>query len=163
QTYGSPRVWRQLRASGERCGQHRVARFMQTHQIQAQRPRKTTHTTDARHALPAAENILARPCQIGQSNAVWLNDITYRPTDEGGLYLAAVMDLALRKIIGWSMGASLERGLVPDACPMALAAWRPGAGRLHHSDQGVPYASGDYPQRLSTYGITPSMSRKGTG
>ncbi|MCC6443128.1 MAG: transposase, partial [Armatimonadetes bacterium] len=63
QTYGSPRVWRQLRASGERCGRHRVARFMQTHQIQAQRPRKTTRTTDARHALPAAENTLARPCQ----------------------------------------------------------------------------------------------------
>ncbi len=160
-TYGSPRVWRALQASGERCGRHRVARLMKVHRIKAKRPGKRTRTTDSRHEWPVAENRLARQFQIETINRVWLGDITYVPTDEGWLYLAAVMDLASRKIIGWSMGASLERVLVLDACQMALKARHPGTGLLHHSDRGVQYASGDYQQMLSVYGITPSMSRKG--
>ncbi len=159
--YGAPRVYHQLNASGVACGRHRVARLMRQAGLQGRRRRKTTHTTDSRHRFPVAENVLDRQFQVERLDSVWLSDITYVPTDEGWLYVAAVMDLASRKIVGWSMQETLERVIVLDAFQMALKARHPGKGLLIHTDQGVQYASGDTQPRLSAAGITPSMSRKG--
>ena len=160
-TYGSPRVHRQLLAEGERCGRGRVERLMSANGIRAKQKRKFVATTDSKHDLPVAENILQREFHVEEPNRVWLSDITYIPTDEGWLYLAGVLDLCSRTAVGWSMGESLETGLVLDALKMAQQRRRPGDGLIHHSDRGSQYASDDYGDLLKSYGMQMSMSRKG--
>ena len=134
--YGSPRIHRKLRDRRIRCGQKRVARLMREHGIRARRVRRFKATTDSRHTLPVAENVLDRQFEVAVPNARWAADITYIWTRDGWLYLAVVMDLFSRRIVGWSMQETLERSLVVDALEMALRARRPESGLLHHSDRG---------------------------
>jgi transposase InsO family protein len=129
--------------------------------IRAQRKRRFVVTTDSRHNLPVAENILGRAFAVEGPDRVWASDITYVPTDEGWLYLAGVLDLGMKGVVGWSMGENLDRALVMDALRMAYHRRRPGAGLVHHSDRGSQYASRDYQALLSAYGMRSSMSRKG--
>jgi transposase InsO family protein len=134
---------------------------MSAEQIRARQRRKFTVTTDSRHDLPVAENILSRGFGVDEPNKVWACDITYIPTDEGWLYLAVVLDVGTRRVVGWSMAASLERTVVIDALRMAYERRRPGKGLIHHSDRGSQYASEDYRRLVESYGMRMSMSRKG--
>jgi putative transposase len=162
--YGWPRIWRQLRAQGIRVGKQRVQRLMQTHGIQARGKRRfRVMTTDSRHDLPVAPNRLDRNFTVAAPNTAWSGDITYIATGEGWLYLAVVIDLFSRQVVGWSMRPDMRRNLVVDALEMAWYQRRPNkkAGLIFHSDRGSQYASDDFRQLLEEYGITPSMSRKG--
>jgi transposase InsO family protein len=159
--YGSPRIHRKLRRRGIRCGQKRVARLMRQHGLAARRRRRFKTTTDSKHSLPVAENVLERQFEAPVPNARWAADMTYIWTRQGWLYLAVVMDLFSRRIVGWSMQETMERGLVISALEMALKARRPGSGLLHHSDRGSQYASVDYQALLRQAGCSCSMSRKG--
>ena len=160
-TYGSPRVHGQLVAEGESCSRGRVERLMSANGIRAKQQRKFVMTTDSKHDLPVAENVLGREFSVDEPNRVWSSDITYIPTDEGWLYLAGVLDLCSRTAVGWSMSDSLERTLVVDALRMAYRRRRPGKGLIHHSDRGSQYASEHYRNLLKDYGMQMSMSRKG--
>lgn len=163
-TYGSPRVHAELQAQGERCGRKRVARLMRQEGLRVKvRPRLRPKTTDSRHTHRVAGNVLNRrfaPQQINAANRVWAGDITYIPTREGWLYLAVILDLASRRVVGWSMGGTLEARLAIDALEMAVAARCPGSGLLHHSDRGVQYAALDYQELLTRHQIVASMSRR---
>jgi putative transposase len=160
--YGAPRVHAELRHGGRRHSRRRVARLMREMGLAACRGRRPRpRTTDSRHDLPVAPNLLARDFAAVRPDTVWLADISYLPTDEGWLYLAAIKDMATRAIVGWSMADHLRAGLCVDALVMALQRCRPPEGLIHHSDRGVPYASGPYCQVLERHGIKPSMSRKG--
>ena len=160
--YGSPRVHAALRAHGRRVGRGRVERLMRRHGVRglvAQRRR--VQTTDSRHAFPVAPNLLERKFSAtSRPNQVWLADLTYIATGEGWLYMAAIMDLHTRKIIGWSMRDHLRAELATSALLMATQRQRPGAGLVHHSDRGIQYACGDYKAALDRAGITASMSRR---
>jgi putative transposase len=160
--YGSPRVHAALRADGRRVGRGRVERLMRRHGVRGlvARPRRV-RTTDSRHAFPVAPDLLERKFTADGPNRVWLADLTYIATGEGWLYLAAVMDLHTRKIVGWAMRDHLRAELATSALTMALQRQRPGPGLMHHSDRGVQYACGEYQTALAGAGITPSMSRKG--
>lgn len=160
-TYGSLRVHSQLVLDGERCSRGRVERLMSANGIRAKGRRKFVATTDSKHDLPVAENVLGREFSVAEPDRVWVSDITYIPTDEGWLYLAGVVDLCSRTAVGWSMSEGLERQLVMDALKMAYLRRRPCKGLIHHSDRGSQYASADYRQLLSDYGMQMSMSRKG--
>ena len=160
-TYGSPRVHHQLISDGETCSRGRVERLMSANGIRAKQRRKFVATTDSKHDLPVADNVLGRDFSVEEPNRVWASDITYVPTDEGWLYLAGVLDLCSRTAVGWSMSDSLERQLVMDALEMAYRRRQPGKGLLHHSDRGSQYASDDYRNLLKDYGMQMSMSRKG--
>ena len=132
--------------------------------IEGLRPRRFKKTTDSAHSLPVAKNVLQRKfavAEIGAPNRAWAGDITYFATREGWLYLAVVLDLATRKIVGWSIASTMERSLVIDALKPALANRRPAPGLLFHSDRGSQYASGDYRALLKQFVITASMSGKG--
>jgi len=163
-TYGSPRIHAELQAQGERCGRKRVARLMRQAGLRVKvRRRFRPLTTDSKHSHRVAPNVLARRFgvkAIGQINQVWAGDITYIPTREGWLYLAVILDLASRRVVGWSMGRTLEASLAIDALRMAIEARSPGGGLLHHSDRGVQYASLDYQELLTRHKIIASMSRK---
>ena len=162
--YGWPRIWRQLRAQGIRVGKQRVQRLMQEHGIQARGKRRfRVMTTDSRHDLPIAPNLLDRNFTVAAPNTAWAGDITYIATEEGWLYLSVVIDLFSRQVVGWSMRPDMRRNLVIDALEMAWYQRRPDkkAGMIFHSDRGSQYASDDFRQLLEEYGITPSMSRKG--
>jgi len=159
--YGSPRVWRELKGRGIPVSRERVARLMRAHDIRARHMRRYKATTDSKHDLPVAPNLLDRNFSPARPDQVWTADITYIPTAEGWLYLAVVMDLYTRMIVGWSMGARMTRDLVIDALRMAYFRRRPKAGVMHHSDRGSQYASGDYQEVLKGYGMIVSMSRKG--
>jgi len=159
--YGAPRVWRQLRAQGHLCGKNRVARLMRENGIRAKGRRRYRATTDSRHALPVAPNLLERHFEPGCADRVWASDITYIRTQEGWLYLAPVMDLHSRRIVGWSMGSELDHSLAVKALQMAIANRRPRRGLIHHSDRGVQYACGEYQRLLRAHGIRSSMCRKG--
>ena len=160
-TYGSPRILRDLREEGFRCGKHRVARLMRQAGLRAVLPRRFRGTTDSKHALPVAENLLGQDFTASKANKCWAADITYIWTGEGWLYLAVVLDLFSRRIVGWSMQASLHKELVLEALSMALCQRRPGLGLLHHSDRGSQYASANYQTRLQEARISCSMSRRG--
>jgi len=160
-TYGSPRVHVQLVTQGEACSRGRVERLMSANGIRAKQKRKFVATTDSKHDMPVAENILNREFAVDEPNKVWASDITYIPTDEGWLYLAGVLDLCSKIIVGWSMNDSMERTLVMDALKMGYHRRLPSAGLIHHSDRGSQYASGDYQKLLEEYGMQVSMSRKG--
>ena len=160
-TYGSPRIRRKLEKQGIHCGKKRVERLMREADIQAIQRRKFKVTTDSKHNLPVAENILNRNFDACGPNISWASDITYISTDEGWLYLAAVMDLCSKKIVGYSMQKYLTRDLVIEAMKMAITNRRPGRGLIAHSDRGSQYASYDYQQLLQQHGFICSMSRKG--
>ena len=162
-TYGSPRLHRALRRAGHACGRHRVARLMRGRGIAGRvRGRRRPGTTDSDHADPIAPNRLGqREAPVERPNEVWAADITYVPTDEGWLYLAGVLDLGSRRLVGWAMGESLETSLPMDALKMALRQRQPETGLLHHSDRGSQYASEAYREHLAAWNVAPSMSRKG--
>ncbi|OIQ10951.1 IS2 transposase TnpB [Moorella thermoacetica] len=160
-TYGSPRIHKQLGREGIHCSKKRVERLMREAGLQAIQKRKFKVTTDSRHNLPVAENILNREFTANSPNKRWVTDITYINTDEGWLYLAAVMDLHSKRIVGYSMQKYLTRELVIEALQKAVTNRRPGRGLVIHSDRGSQYASSDYQQLLRQYGFICSMSRKG--
>lgn len=160
-TYGSPRVHRELRAQGRRHGEKRIARLMHREGIRAKTVRRFRVTTRSDHPHPVAPNVLGRQFNEATPDGVWVGDITYLSTREGWLYLAVVLDLATRRVIGWAMRHTLERGLTLDALGMAIERRRPAPGVLVHTDRGSQYASGDYRALLAEHGMTCSMSRRG--
>jgi transposase InsO family protein len=160
-TYGSPRVHAELLARGFQVGKNRVARLMRAAKIRARRKKKGTRTTDSNHDHPVAPNLLNREFETRQPNEKWLGDITYIWTQEGWLYLAAIMDLFSRKIVGWAMENTLASCLVEKAFRMAVRSRNPKAGLLHHSDRGSQYAGQDYQLHLADYRMQVSMSRTG--
>ncbi len=160
-TYGSPRVHRELRARGLRVGRKRVERLMRDRGIQARRKRRFRRTTDSKHANPIAPNVLARKFEVKAANAVWVTDVTCVWTGEGWLFLAVMLDLFARRVVGWAASASNDTELALAALVNALRDRNPGPGLVHHSDRGSPYASGDYRRALARRGIVASMSRKG--
>ena len=160
-TYGSPRVHRELKAHGHRVGKKRVERLMRQEGIQGQQKRRLRRTTDSNHTQPVAANVLARNFHAQAPNTAWVTDVTYVWTGEGWLYLAALLDLFSRRVVGWAASETNDRALALDALRRALSARRPAAGLLHHSDRGSPYASDDYQAALSERGLIASMSRKG--
>jgi len=162
--YGWPRIWRELRKQGIRVGKQRVQRLMQKHGIHARGRRKfRVITTDSKHNLPIAPNLLDRNFTPAAPNQAWVGDFTYIATEEGWLFLAVVIDLFSRKVIGWSMRPDMHRNLVIDALEMAWFQRNPSqqAGLIFHSDRGSQYASEDFRKVLEHCSITPSMSRKG--
>jgi putative transposase len=159
--YGSPRIRAELVARGQPCCVNTVAGLMRRHGIAAKTRRKFRCTTDSNHDRPVAENLVDRQFEPEAANEVWAADITYIPTREGWLYLAAVEDLHSRRIVGWSMGERIDSRLVVDALEMAVARRLPGAGLVAHSDRGSQYASEHYQRHLASHGIACSMSRRG--
>jgi transposase InsO family protein len=162
--YGWPRIWRELHAQGIRVGKQRVQRLMQQHGIRARGKRRfRLMTTDSRHSLPIAPNLLNRNFTAAAPNQAWTGDITYIPTGEGWLFLAIVIDLFSRRVVGWSMQPEMRSSLVIDALEMAWLHRSPdkSTGRIFHSDRGSQYASREFGQVLQTCGIAASMSRKG--
>jgi putative transposase len=160
--YGSPRIHRGLLIDGEMVSRNTVAKLMRQAKIRAKTRRKfTPRTTDSRHRRPVAPNLLARDFTAQAPNRKWVADITYVPTGQGWLYLAAVLDCFSRKIVGWAMDDVMPADLVVDALKMALHQRQPGQDLIHHSDRGVQYASEDYQQLLARHGITVSMSGRG--
>jgi putative transposase len=154
--YGAPRVHAELRHGGRRHSRRRVARLMREMGLAARRGRRPRpRTTDSRHDLPVAPNLLARDFAAVRPDTVWLADISYLPTDEGWLYLAAIKDLATREIVGWSMADHLRAGLCVDALVMALQRCRPPEGLIHHSDRGVQPGFKGSSQRLSAPIVAP--------
>jgi transposase InsO family protein len=161
--YGSPRTWQELRALGFACGKHRVARLMRQAGLRAKSAPQFRVTTQSAHAAPVAPNVLGREFALAshpRPNRTWAADITYIPTREGWLYLAVVLDLASRRVVGWALRTRLEHELALAALRMALAR-RGACGGLHHSDRGVQYASVAYQRLLHEAGFTASMSRVG--
>lgn len=161
ETYGSPRVTEELHDQGVTCGENRVAALMRRQGIRGQGKRKYRATTDSRHQLPVAPNILNRQFVVARPNAVWVSDITYIWTAEGWLYLASIVDLHSRAVVGWAMSSRIDGALTLSALRQALGRRHPAPGLLHHSDQGKQYAAGEYQQLLRDHGVTCSMSRKG--
>ena len=159
--YGSPRVHAELRAHGRRVGRKRVARLMRGMGLAARRKRRFRRTTDSAHALPVAPNLLGRDFAAAAPDRVWLADLTYIWTAEGWLYLAVVLDLFSRRVVGWAMADHLGHELALAALDMAIARRRPAAGLVHHSDRGVQFAAHGYRRRLREHGMLCSMSRKG--
>jgi putative transposase len=160
--YGSPRVARFLKKQGHSCGRHRVARLMRLHKIRAQAKRPfRPRTTDSRHTERIAPNLLPERAPAAGPNEIWAADITYIRTLKGWLYLAAVLDLCTRRVVGWSLQPHMESSLVKEALSRAVGRHRPAAGLLHHSDRGVQYTSSAYQALLTKNGFTASMSRKG--
>lgn len=161
QTYGYRRIYHELRAQGMTVGRHRIARLMRELGVQAKGRRPYKRTTRANPQHPVASNHLQRDFSASQPNQKWVVDITYIATGQGWLYLAVVMDLFSRKIVGWSMDTRMKTDLVATALQMALRQRRPSSDLLHHSDRGSQYTSADYQRLLARHGITVSMSRSG--
>ena len=165
--YGSPRIHRELREQGVRCSQKRVARLMRELKLVATKPRRFVVTTDSKHSFPVAGNLLNREFDveaIADVNRKWAGDITYIPTAQGWLYLAVVLDLKSRRVIGWSMKDTMDKSLVQEALKMATNQRLKGLANqqlLFHSDRGSQYASSSYREQLERQGIVCSMSRKG--
>lgn len=162
--YGAPRVHAELQAQGEQVAKKRVARLMREDGLVGRRPRRFVRTTDSRHADPIAPNRLDRQfgvAAVDGPNRVWVSDITYVPTREGWLFLAVVLELASRRVVGWAMRETLDADLALAALRMALADRRPAPGLLHHSDRGSQYTCGDYRALLAAHGLEASMSKKG--
>ena len=164
QTYGSPRVHREVRAVGLLGGRNRIARLMREAGLRARLPRRwRPQTTDSRHGYAMASNLLQRRFSVKESggpNRAWCGDITYVRTDEGWLYLAVLLDLGSRMVVGWAMSESLAAELSVAALRMAVARRQPKPGLLHHTDRGVQYAAAEYRELLAAHQITASMSRR---
>jgi putative transposase len=159
--YGSPRMVRELRDRGFPAGKERVERLMRDNGIRARHKRRFKATTDSKHALPVAPNLLDRNFQPAAPNQVWSADLTYLWTNEGWLYLAVVLDLFNREVVGWSIKPRMTADIVMDALSMAWFRRQPAPGLMHHSDRGSQYASHVFQARLHEYGMVCSMSRKG--
>jgi transposase InsO family protein len=160
-TYGSPRVLVELREGGQTIGRHRVARLMRREGLVARKKRRFRVTTQSNHSKPIARNVLARKFDVGKPDRAWAGDITYLATADGWLYLAVLLDLCSKAVVGWAMSEELDASVALAALRMALERRRPAAGLVHHSDRGVQYASESYRAALSANGLVPSMSRKG--
>ncbi|MDB4914272.1 MAG: Integrase catalytic region [Gemmatimonadetes bacterium] len=163
-TYGSPRMQVELAALGHPCSENRVAHLMRADGLRPKRVRRFRITTDSTHTAPIVENVLDRQfavTTIPPPNQVWVSDITYIATREGWLYLAIVLDLRSRRVVGWAMRHTLEWELARDALAMALGQRQPAPGLVHHSDRDVQYACDGYRTALSEHAITASMSRRG--
>jgi putative transposase len=159
--YGAPRIHAELRAEGQIISRKRIERVMSRHGIRARAPRRyRVCTTDSKHSLPVAANLLDQNFVAERPNQVWLADITYIPTAEGWLYLAVILDLFTRKVVGWAMRDHMRAELTIAALTMAIQRRRPGPGLTHHSDRGSQYAAGDYRDILRAAAVTQSMSRK---
>lgn len=161
QVYGSPRIHAELRAMGWGCGRHRVARLMRDNGVRVRMKRRFRVTTQSRHSHPVAANLLERQFTARRPNEIWAADITYVWTREGWLYLAVVMDVFSRRIVGWSLKERLTAELAVEALQMALWCRKPPRDLIHHSDRGSQYASSEYGRLLARHGIVPSMSRAG--
>jgi len=161
--YGWPRIWKELLARGIRVGKERVQKLMQLHGIRAKGKRRFKVTTDSNHDLPISPNLLNREFIVAEPDKVWAGDITYIATDEGWLFLAVVIDLFSRQVVGWALRQDMTRDIVIDALRMAWFKRHPSkqAGLIFHSDRGSQYASHDFREVLKEYGITSSMSRRG--
>ena len=161
--YGWPRIWRELRARCVRVGKERVQKLMQLHGIRAKGKRRFKVTTDSDHDLPISPNLLNRQFSVDAPDKVWVGDITYIATDEGWLFLAVVIDLFNRQVVGWSLQPQMTRDIVINALRMAWFKRHPNkqAGLVFHSDRGSQYASHDFREVLKEYGIASSMSRRG--
>lgn len=159
--YGADKTWHELRAQGEHCGRHRVARLRREHGIEAERKRRFRRSYAARNNEAAAPNMLQRDFRVSEPNTAWVSDTTFVPTRRGWLYLAIVLDLYSRRIVGWSMSERNDRRLVIDALTMAIDWRRPGTGLIHHSDQGIQYGCSMYRELLNAHAMIQSMSRKG--
>ncbi len=160
-TYGSPRVHRELLAQGHTVGRGRVARLMRENALRGKRKRRFRNTTQSVHAHPIAPNVLKREFTVDKPNAAYVSDITYIWTLEGWLYLAVILDLYSRRVVGWAMGPRIDQALTLRALDMASDGCKAVAGLIHHSDRGSQYAANDYRKLLEARGMTCSMSRKG--
>jgi putative transposase len=159
--YGSPRIVEDLKAKGMNCGKHRVARLMKINGIVGKAKKKFKATTDSKHNLPVAENLLKQNFEAEKPNTVWTSDITYVWTSEGWLYLAVILDLFSRQVVGWAMSDRLTSDFVVKALYQAIERRHPASGCILHSDRGIQYASADFRDVLRAYGFIQSMSRKG--
>lgn len=159
--YGSPRVYRVLRRRGVKVGRHRVARLMREQELQARRRRKFVATTDSKHSMPIPPNLVKREFEVKEPDRIWAGDVTYLPTGEGWLFLAVLLDLYSRRVIGWALSERNDEALTLSALEMALDQRCPASGLVHHSDRGTTYASGEYQDVLARHGVVCSMSRKG--
>jgi len=160
--YGSIKVYKELLKRGRKVNRKTVAKFMKRANIRSKVCKKfRVCTTDSKHANPIAPNLLDRQFEVKELNRLWGTDITYIHTAQGVLYLAGIMDLCSRRIVGWSMDSTMTADLVINAMNMAVAARRPDPGLMHHSDRGVQYTCHRYRELLSMHGVTVSMSRKG--
>jgi putative transposase len=159
--YGSPRVHAELVAAGIAVSRKRVARLMVELGLESRRKRRFKATTDSKHDFPVAENVLDRKFEVDAPDVAWVTDITYVWTSEGWLYLAAILDLFSRRVVGFAMSERIDRALVLEALRVAVGRRVPNAGLVHHSDRGSQYASNDYRNALDDLGVVCSMSRKG--
>jgi transposase InsO family protein len=159
--YGTRRISEHLKENGHDVGRYRARTLMKKAGVSVQYKKKFRRTTDSNHNLPVARNILNRQFDVKQPNTVWCSDITYLWTNEGWLYLAVVIDLYSRKIVGWSLNSHMKASLVSDALQMAYFRRHPNKGLVHHSDRGSQYASKEYQKLLTQNGMICSMSRKG--
>lgn len=162
QRYGSPKITFLLHLEGYNTSERTVSKYMQELNLRSCTSRKfRVNTTDSNHDYPIAPNLLNQQFATAKPNQVWVTDITYIPCREGRMYLASVLDLCTREIVGWRLEDRMTTDLVLGALDAAVSAKRPGKGLLHHSDRGAQYASADYRNRLATYDMRASMSRKG--
>ena len=160
-SYGSPRVHRELQARGRRISRKRVERLMRQKRIAARKKRRFRKTTDSNHVHPIAPNVLQRNFDVALPNTAWVTDVTYVWTYEGWLYLAVILDLFSRRVVGWAASAQNDRALALGALDRATSARSPGPGLVHHSDRGSVYASADYGTALTKLAVVKSMSGKG--
>ena len=160
-TYGSRRIMQQLRKNGMMIGRYRVRRLMRLAGIAVKKKRRYKITTQSNHRYPASPNLIQRCFQTERPNTVWVSDITYIKTMEGWLYLAVVMDLYSRKIVGWALARNMAVEMVKNALMMAIGRRKPGNGLIHHSDRGIQYACDEYRRLLQNHGMISSMSRSG--
>jgi transposase InsO family protein len=160
-TYGSPRITKDLQAQGTQCSKNRVARLMKIHGIVGKATKKYKVTTNSKHTLPVAENLLKQNFEAAKPNTVWISDITYVPTLEGWLYLVVILDLFSRQVVGWAMSDRQTSGFVVKALSQAIGRRHPASRCIFHSDRGIQYASTDFRDVLRAYGFIQSMSRKG--
>lgn len=161
QNYGAVKTWRALNQAGIECGKHRVARLRRDNGVVAKRRRRFVATTRSKHSKWLAPNLLHRNFEANAPNRVWVGDVTFVPTREGWLYLAVMIDLYSRQVVGWAMSNRNNTELVSNALEMAIAARQPPSGLIHHTDQGQTYVAGAYRTILANAGMVPSMSRKG--
>ena len=159
-TYGSPRILSDLADCGERVSRKRVARLMREESLRARTRKRFVNTTDSQHSEPVAPNLLKRDFAASKPNGVWVGDITYLPTAHGFVFLAVLIDLHSRRVVGWAMRSDMTTALPSEALQRALIR-RGAAPRIHHTDQGIQYASHEYRELLSHHGTAASMSRRG--
>jgi len=159
--YGSVKTWRELRSQGVGCGKHRVARLRRQDRIQTQRRRRFRITVENRHTTPPAPNLVQRQFLVPAPNCIWVGDMTFIRTRAGFLYLAVLLDLYARNVVGWSMHDRPNLEVTMRALNMALERRRPAPGLVHHTDQAPLYAADDYRERMQVHGLVPSMSRRG--